>query len=106
MSDIVIVALISAAALVLTAPASVLMLLVNRRVKALGHQVANDHSVNLRDDLDGKHSETGDLLRELVRDLGGMKQDVRLIRQDQSTHESRIHALEQKENTWPGSTPR
>lgn len=107
MSEGVIIALISAGGLVLAAPGGFLALLVNRKVKAIQHQVANHHSVNLREDLDTKHDDNKGLLETIARDVGGMKADLRLVRSTQARQDERLHTLEQKgKRPWRRSTRR
>lgn len=107
MGESVLVALIGGFALVLTAPTSVLALVLNRKVNAIRHQVANDHDVNLRDDLDAKHDDNSALLQTIARDVGGMKEDLRLVRRTQARQDERIHTLETKgKRPWRRSTRR
>jgi len=96
MSETVLVAMIGGLALVL-APGGIGAVLLNRKLNVIRDQVANDHDVNLRDDLDTKHTENGDLLHQLVRDVGGIKKDLRTIRKKQYRHDNRLHALETKD---------
>ena len=100
----VLVAAIGALGLVLVA---VINTRTNRRVKAIQRQVQNDHTTNLREELDDRHDEIGEWLREVRRDIGGMREELRGVRSvqrisldAQNTMSARIHALEQK-----GSTP-
>lgn len=96
MSESVLVALIGGCALVLTAPTSLLAIILNRKVNAIRHQVTNHHTVNLREDLDAKHDDNKDLLQTIARDVGGMKSDLRLIRRTQASQGDRILTLEKK----------
>lgn len=94
MSDAVAVALLG---LVGTAASIILTALVNGKLKRVRAQVENDHArdptktTNLREDLDEKHDE---LLTMLRRDVGGIRQDIRQLREDLSRTDDRVHELE------------
>lgn len=69
---------------------------IRRRVKSIQGQVQNDHESNLREELDDRHDETRDWFKDLRRDLGGIRQDLRWMRSELSTHSQRIHTIEQR----------
>ncbi|MGK9146674.1 DUF2746 domain-containing protein [Plantibacter flavus] len=107
MGESVLVALIGGCALVLTAPTGLLALVLNRKVNAIRHQVTNHHTVNLREDLDAKHDDNRDLLQTIARDVGGMKEDLRLVRSTQARYDERLYNLETKgKRPWRRSTRR
>lgn len=89
----IIVATIGALALVVVA---VIGNGVRRRVKSIQGQVQNDHESNLREELDDRHDETRDWFKDLRRDLGGIREDLRWMRRELSTHSQRIHTIEQR----------
>lgn len=64
---------------------------VEAKTDLVSHNVTNDHAVNLRDDMDTKHDE---LLTMLRRDVGGMREDIRLQRRDHADLAERVHDLE------------
>jgi hypothetical protein len=80
MSDAVIVALIG---LVGTVVSIVLTSRVNNKVNSIGHQVKNDHSSNLRDDIDGVHQaveRVADIQRTHGLDIRGLRSDIGELR--------------------------
>lgn len=89
----IVVAMISAAALITVAVINVGL---RRRVKSIQGQVQNDHSTNLREELDDRHGETREWFTDLRRDVGGIRADLRGIRSDQRALSERIHILEQR----------
>lgn len=94
MSDAVAVALVG---LVGTVVSIVLTARVNGKVKRVRDQVENDHAAdpskttNLREDMDEKHDVIVSILR---RDVGGIRQDIRQLREDLSDTNGRVHDLE------------
>ena len=96
----VLVAIIGALGLVLVA---VINTRTNRRVKAIQRQVQNDHTTNLREELDERHDEISEWFREFRRDIGGMREELRGVRSvqrivldDQRAMSARIHTIEQR----------
>lgn len=89
----IIVASISAVALIVVAVINVGL---RRRVKSIQGQVQNDHSTNLREELDDRHDETRDWFKDLRRDVGGIREDLRWMRGELSSHSQRIHTIEQR----------
>lgn len=89
----VIVAAISASALVVVA---VINGGLRRRVKSIQGQVQNDHSTNLREELDDRHDETRDWFKDLRRDIGGLRAEIRDVRAEQRAQSTRIYTIEQK----------
>lgn len=94
MSDAVAVALIGLAGTIVSI---ILTARLNGKVRRVREQVENDHArdpnktTNLRDDLDEKHDEIVTMLR---RDVGGIRQDIRQLRNDLSRTDDRVHELE------------
>lgn len=89
----IIVATISAAALIVVAVINVGL---RRRVRAIQGQVQNDHPTNLREELDDRHDETRDWFKDLRRDIGGLREEIRDVRAEQRTQSNRIYTIEQK----------
>lgn len=97
-SDDVIVAVITTFGIILTALLSYLGVVATgarRHAKAARHQVQNSHEVNLRDDLDEKFEGLADLVKIVIKDQGGMKEDIRLIRREAIADREHIRELEQ-----------
>ena len=72
-----------------------------RRVKRVQAQVENDHSTNMREEADERHAENASALhwligtvKTLVRDVGGIREDVRDLRADVRHERGRIDDLE------------
>lgn len=103
MSDTVIVALIGLSQAVSLA---ILGLLAKRVGKvrsdttATREQVENDHTTNLREENDGRHAETAGWFREIRRDLGGIREEIRGIRSDHRALSGRVDNIQQKERHY------
>lgn len=69
---------------------------VRRDTTATREQVVNDHTTNLREENDGRHAETTGWFRELRRDLGGIREEMRGLRSDDRALSRRVTKLEQK----------
>lgn len=106
MSDVVLVALISSAGLIAVAA---LQVRTNRKVKQIKNEVSNDHTTNLRDDLDGKHDDSQALISRLFNklavdlkadvaavkhDVGGIRSDIRQLYKNDADAAERWHDLE------------
>lgn len=65
-----------------------------KRTEAIRYDLTNDHSKPLRDDMDDKHRESMRVIRTVVRDIGGMREDVRQLRRDLSHTDERVDELE------------
>lgn len=83
---------------------------VRSRVKRVQAQVENDHATNMREEADERHAENARALhwlvgtvKTLVRDLGGIRQDLRDLRADVRHERDRIDDLEDTIN--PKETP-
>jgi Tfp pilus assembly protein PilV len=63
----------------------VLLGMIHKNAKTAANQTQNSHETNLRDDLDEKFEGLADLVTGVSADVGGIKEDLRLIRRDQST---------------------
>lgn len=103
----VIIAIINTAGLIIVAG---LQLLAGRRTKAIKHQVQNDHSSNLRNDVDWlisnvklvllKTSRTADIQETQAHDIRGLRAEIGQIRKiereqwaaiDENTNPRRKH---------------
>jgi cell division protein FtsX len=62
----------------------VLLGMIHKNAKTAASQTQNSHTVNLRDDLDEKFDGLAGLVRGVSYDVGGVKEDIRIIRRDQS----------------------
>lgn len=74
---------------------------VRSRVKRVQAQVENDHTTNMREEADERHQENSRALRWLVatvqtvvRDIGGLRQDLRDLRGEVRHERDRIDDLE------------
>lgn len=81
-----------------------------RRVKRVQAQVENDHTTNMREEQDERHEENSRALhwlvgtvKTLVRDLGGIRQEIRDLRADVRHERDRIDDLE--DTITPKETP-
>lgn len=83
----ILVALIGAAGLVLV---SVIGIRTNGRVKAIQGQVQNDHTTNLREELDERHDETRSWFSALWRLIDNTDKNIAAL-------DARVAALEDKE---------
>lgn len=103
MSDQVAVALIGAVGLVLVALIShqgVQLGRIRRDARAVRGQLDNDHTENpdktgnIREDIDEKHVTVIDRISDIGRDIGGIRHELRLLRQDLSGTQDRVLVLE------------
>lgn len=69
---------------------------VRRDTTATREQVVNDHTTNLREENDGRHAETASWFKELRRDLGGIREEIRGLRRDDRALERRVTKIEEK----------
>lgn len=76
-----------------------------RHAKAARHQVQNSHEVNLRDDLDEKFKGLADLVKQVIKDQGGMKADIRQIRHDQSEDREALAIERERIRSLEDTTP-
>lgn len=67
---------------------------VRSRVKSVQAQVENDHTTNMREEQDERHKENSSLLRSVVRDIGGIRQDLRDLRSEVRHERDRIDEIE------------
>lgn len=99
MSDPVLIALVGCIQAVTVAIVGVLAVRigkVRRDTTATREHVVNDHTTNFRDENDSRHAETKGWFRELRRDVGGIREDIRLLRKDDRNLSARITRIEQK----------
>lgn len=66
--------------------------------KAARFEVQNSHEVNLRDDLDLKFAGLAGLVKGAVADIGGIKEDIRIIRRDAGQDREHVRHLEESIN--------
>jgi archaellum component FlaC len=100
----VIVALIGAGGFIVAAVLNHQIRAIRRDTTASREQVENDHTPNLRVELDDRHEETLRGMHRIDKHLEGMGSDVRGIRKDIARLDSkderlddRLHDLEKKE---------
>jgi 5-bromo-4-chloroindolyl phosphate hydrolysis protein len=72
-----------------------------KRTEAIRYEITNDHEQPLREDMDEKHGAIVRLiqslsasLRSVVRDVGGIREDIRQLRKDLSHTDERVDELE------------
>lgn len=65
-----------------------------RRIKRVQAQVENDHTTNMREEADERHTENTTTLQTIVRDIGGIRGDLRALRSDLTHERDRIDDLE------------
>lgn len=72
-----------------------------RSTDAIRYEVTNDHDQPLRDDMDEKHgavirgiNTVAATVRTIMRDIGGIRHDIRQLRSDLSHTDQRIDNLE------------
>ena len=70
---------------------------VRRDTTATREHVVNDHSTNFRDENDSRHAETAGWFRELRRDVGGIREEIRGLRRDDRALDRRVTKIEDKE---------
>jgi len=101
-SEPVLIALIGCTQAVLVALVSVLAVRVGRVQRdaaATREQVVNDHSTNMREENDTRHNETRSWFRDLRRDIGGIREELRGLRSTDRALDKRIQQLEEIEIT-------
>lgn len=69
-----------------------------RRTDATRHEITNDHDTPLREDMDRKHGEVVRILlsqqAETRRDIGGIREEIRGLRNDDARLDRRIDDVE------------
>lgn len=58
------------------------LLEISKNAKEARDQTANTHTTNLREELDERHDEVVDALREVARDVRGLREDHHATRKD------------------------
>lgn len=77
---------------------------IRRDAQSTREQLENDHAsdptktTNIREDMDNKHDQIVTMLR---RDVGGIREDIRLLRRDLSGTQDRVHELETTQERKP-----
>lgn len=105
MTEGVLVAIIGGTQAVVVALISALMVRFNkvrRDTQATRENVVNDHTINLRDENDQRHVEVTRALRDIGRDIGGVRQELRGLRETDRALDRRVTTLEELEMTDPG----
>lgn len=74
----------------LSGPAAIALL---KDVKDVKYEVKNDHSTNLRVENDSRHAETLELLSEVKKDIGGIRQELRNDRKATSDRFDVVHGV-------------
>lgn len=92
---------VDAASAIIVALIAAGVLSTRRRVKRVQAQVENDHTTNMREEQDARHKENSTALhwlvgtvKTLVRDLGGIRQDIRDLRAEVRHERDRIDDIE------------
>lgn len=109
MSETVLVALIGSAQVVTVTLLGILAAQlgkVRRDSTATREQVVNHHTTNFRDENDSRHRETRGWFNDLRRDVGGLRKDIRQLRDDDHELAVRITHIEQKGNHDHSTHPR
>ncbi|MFE7067480.1 hypothetical protein [Microbacterium sp. NPDC057658] len=99
MSDPVLIAIVGCVQAVTVALVGVIAVRigkVRRDTTVAREQLENDHTTNLREENDGRHAETAGWFRELRRDIGGIREEIRGIRQDHRHLSARIDRIDTK----------
>jgi hypothetical protein len=65
-------------------------------------QLENDHTTNLREEGDERHAENGSKLDQLIRDMGGIRSDIRRLSRRDDTLSDRLDTLS---DTIPKGSP-
>ena len=106
MSDAVLIAIIGAMQAVAVAGMYAMQRGQRKRTEAIRYEITNDHEQPLREDLDDKHNAVIRLIgtvaatvRTAVRDIGGMREDIRQLRRDLSHTDERVDELERTRPT-------
>lgn len=73
-----------------------------QHTRQIRDQVENHHNTNLREELDSRHAETAKWFRDVRRDLGGIREELRGMRETDRAQERRIQRLEDIEITDQG----
>lgn len=101
MSENLLTTLVGAGQAILVALIGAGVLSTRRSVKRVQAQVENDHTTNMREEQDERHAENTRALswlvgtvNNLVRDIGGIRQDLRDLRADVRHERDRIDVLE------------
>lgn len=108
MSDGVLIAIVGAMQAVAVALVYVGYRGTRKRTDAIKYEITNDHEQPLREDMDDKHTVVvrllnsfGGTLRTAVRDIGGIREDVRQLRKDLSHTDERVDDLERTRPKGP-----
>ena len=98
MSDAIVVSIIAAVGAVVVAWLGRKIIAIQKDSTATREQVQNDHTPNLREELDERHHEVMHSQRRLEKHIEGMSADIRGMRKDIGRIDDRVHDIEVKEN--------
>lgn len=106
MSDGVLIAIVGAMQAIAVALIYAMQRGQRKRTEAIRYEITNDHEQPLREDLDEKHTAVVRLIgtvastaRAAVRDIGGIREDIRQLRKDLSHTDERVDELERTRPT-------
>ncbi|KZE91172.1 DUF2746 domain-containing protein [Microbacterium sp. TNHR37B] len=99
MSEALLQTIITATATVLVAVVTVQGVRINGRIKRVQHQVENDHSTNLREELDRRHAETRGWFDLINRRLVAGDERMGRLEDTLTRHQRELDELEDTVNT-------
>ncbi|AJD82449.1 minor tail protein [Mycobacterium phage Sheen] len=67
---------------IVAVPPTVAALAAWRKAKAAHYEMTNDHDSNIRHDIDDLGAEVREGFRELRKDIGGLRQELRIEREE------------------------
>lgn len=111
MNEAVIIALISAAGVVLAAlvaliaRVNIVITRVKRDAAATRENVVNDHPMNMRVEQDERHGENSHKLDTILEELGYVRSNVRKLWERSTLHTDQIHQLERTGPRIPFAPP-
>lgn len=97
MSDAIVVSIIAAVGAVVVAWLGRKIVAIQKDSIATREQVQNNHTPNLREELDERHHEVMHGQRRLEKQFEGMSSDIRGIRKDIARVDDRVHDIEVKD---------
>lgn len=108
MSDAVLLGIIGSMQAIAVALIYVMGRRQSKKADAIQYEITNDHDQPLREDMDEKHTvvvrginTVAATVRTIVRDIGGMREDIRQLRRDLSHTDERVDELERTRPTPP-----
>lgn len=88
----IVVAVVGAVGKIITARISTL----SSSVGEVRAQVKNSHDTNLREELDERHAETAEWFKETRRDIGGLRSELRALREGDQLLDRRMQFAEKQ----------